>query len=322
MSSSDHEQAAKRSKSEEASRKKEKKEEKRKRMEEEEKRRKEEPSLSSMMGFMKEGFGNLQGTVGGMQHQLAGVAGQMTGLTAELLAFKSETHSKFVSIEESLKLHAEQIAQLQAAPASSQQPAASGSSGVSSLSTGFVPKNKRKIIVVRRFPWDTLSADIEAELRVLLADVANVHKITAPGKLSSMGKVIFKDSDAMWAFLVSMKGKKLISTKYPNAKLFHKIDETTEERLLGKQTSHMVNAIRTFALEKNIVTEASMKKAIDGDWDRGFVYAKIGDAPAVRFIEFDKPATCFTKCSGAATLGWDFDFDLLAQETSNITLGR
>ena len=279
--------------------------------------------MTSMMDYMKGGFEGIQGTVSGLQGQLSGVAGQMTGLTAELMQFKQETNTKFQTIDEHLKLHADQIKSLQAAPVPSTSVSTTPLDfGASPQSTDFIPKNRRKIVVVRGFPYDTLSGDIVDELRTMVGPNTTIVNITAPGKLASIGKIIFKDSGSMWAFLVAMKGKKLKSTKFPNAAFTHSIDQTVPERLMGKQTSHMVNSLRTFALEKRLINEEAMKKAIDGDWDRGYCYAKLGDEPVIRLIEWDKNTSAYVVCAGATNLGWDFDWAQLALDTTNVTLGR
>ena len=91
---------------------------------------------------------------------------------------------------------------------------------------------------------------------------------------------------------------------------------------MAKQTSVAINKVRTFALEKGIITEDSQKKSIDGDRDRGYVFAKILEAPAVRLVEFHQTTNLWVVCGGATALEWDFDFAALATVVSQTTLGR
>ena len=328
-SSSEVEHDSKRSKSEQVMKqeKKEKKsaeKEKRKRQEQEEelRRMQEEPTLTSVVDLMKSGFGNLQGTIGTMQGQLSGVAGQMAGLTTELLNFKTQTQNNFQTVDQTLKLHAEQIAQLQATPVPP-SPEPAPTPGTSSFSTNtFIPKSQRRIIVVRGFPYDSMSTDIIADLKDITKDVTNLVDITAPGKLSSIGKLIFKDAGAMWNFLKRMKGIKLKSVKFPQALLNHSIDQNTDERLLAKKVSYIINNIRTHAVAADLVKEEDTKKTIDGDWDRGYVFVKLEGRPAIRVCDYNKTTNIFTRNPATDGLEWVINFEAIIGEANVLTLGR
>ena len=66
----------------------------------------------------------------------------------------------------------------------------------------------------------------------------------------------------------------------------------------------------------------SIKKIIDGDWDRGFAFAKPPNAAVCKLVEFNRQEEVFIVCSGSTSLGWDIDFQNLVTEANQLSLGR
>ena len=191
----------------------------RKRDKKDKKEKKEKTDDGDLMGFLKSMKTDLQGSITGLQGQVTGVSGQVSGLTTELRSFKEETNTKFGAGQTTLDDHAAQIKELQEKPAV-QQVDMSNPYSAKGGSSSFVPKSKRTVVCVRGFPYDSMSRGIEEDLRVSTAAHADIiSSISAPGKLSSVGKLYFKNSEAMWTFLKRMKGTKLTSQKFPQSTL-------------------------------------------------------------------------------------------------------
>ena len=93
---------------------------------------------------------------------------------------------------------------------------------------------------------------------------------------------------------------------------------------MGKRVSYGVKQLREYVKEKGFcVEDKEVKKYLDGDWDRGFIYTKRSPHEvAIRILEFVKSETKFVVCEGAAGLGWDFDFQALVDSMNGIILGR
>jgi len=286
--------------------------------EKKEKKEKKEDKLDKILGAVA----GLPGQVAGLSGQLGTLQAQVGTISSDLSAFKTDTTNKVNEIQKTLDSHAKQIEELKSAPAPTidltQSPANSNAK------SDFVPKGKRRCVVVRGFPFDTLSADIVDDLRGLLDDYKDdIADITAPGKLSSIGKVFFKDSNGMWVFLKSMKGKKLKSTKYPGAKLSHSIDQTADERLMFKRTAYIIEALKTYITENNLVEDTELRKVADGDGDKGYAFVHLPGALPVRVVEYLRSEGRFVVCAKAAELNWEsFGFQKVVDEANQLSLGR
>jgi len=287
----------------------------------EKKEKKEEDKFDRIMSGLAP-LQALPGQMAGLSGQLGSLQAQVGTISADLTAFKTDTTNKVNEIQKTLDNHAKQIDELKNAPAPIDL--AQSAPASSNARSDFVPKGKRKCVVVRGFPFDTLSTDIVEDLRGLLEDHKDdIADITAPGKLSSIGKIFFKDSNGMWGFLKAMKGKKLKSIKFPDAKLTHSIDQTVEERVMYKRTMYIIEALKTYITEHNLVGDTELRKVADGDGDKGYAFVHLPGALPVRVVEYLRSEGRFVVCAKAAELNWEnFGFQKVVDEANQLNLGR
>ena len=120
-----------------------------------------------------------------------------------------------------------------------------------------------------------------------------------------------------------MKGEKLKSTKFPDAKLSHSIDQTVDERLMFKRTTYIIEALRTYITENNLVEDTGSRKTADGDGDKGYAFVHLPGALPVRVVEYLRSEGRFVVCAKAAELNWgNFEFQKVVDEANQLTLGR
>ena len=164
--------------------------------EKKEKKKEEEGKFDQIMSGLAP-LQALPGQMAGLSGQLGSLQAQVGNISADLSSFKTDTTNKVNEIQKTLDEHAKQIDELKSAPAPIDLTHSTPAS--SNARSDFVPKGKRKCVVIRGFPFDTLSTDIVEDLRGLMEDYKDdISDISAPGKLSSIGKVFFKDSNGMW----------------------------------------------------------------------------------------------------------------------------
>ncbi len=109
-------------------------------------------------------------------------------------------------------------------------PSKEGDEGTARPPWAKLRRNKRRIVVVGGFDRDTPGEILVEKLKTLTVSYKDtLEEIQSFGKLASVGKLIFKNSDGMWQFLKSMKGKRL------EEDLWHSIISTKEERIIAKQ---------------------------------------------------------------------------------------
>ncbi len=265
-------------------------------------------------------IGGVKGEVTGVKSQLSGMAGQLNTLQGELGAFKSETNEKFENLIEEQGV--EQVAQGQLIKEMQEKQrefeeklanpvavgSASGSGGTQSNpysgGGGFVPRNKRKIVVVGGFQNMT-GEQVVKQLKELTKDFSGIKDIQQGGQLTTIGKLHFEDSSKMWTFLTSLKCKKL------GEGLWHNIDQSAEERLLSKKVSFGVNKVTEIATSRGLIPLAPVgkdkEKAVHGDWQKGVVFVNLDRV--TRIFEKERSSQNFVVCDGAADfLGTSLDY--------------
>ena len=74
--------------------------------------------------------------------------------------------------------------------------------------------------------------------------------------------------------------------------------------------------------ENDIAEERDLKKVVDGDWDRGYVFVRLPGSNPVRIPEFTKAENKFIVCAKSAELGWSLNFQQVADEANQVSLGQ
>lgn len=299
----------------------------------EEKRKKREANIEDKFNTILKAVGGVQTQMSTLSTQVTSIQSDVGTIKSDLGAFKQQTNSKFEEIDQKLQQHSKSILELQNANSNPDFGVSAGGSGSGpggggggggvggGNSADWVPKSKRKIIFVRGFPYDSLGTDVVADVREATKDFEDsISDITAP-KLTSFAKIFFKDSGGMWNFLKRMKGLKLKSTKWPDAKLFHGIDQTAAERLIGKKVAKALSIARDFTTTSGIFTEEEAKKGVDGDSDRGIVYVVLPGRAPVRLWTYNKDTGLFVIGGSVEDLGWNIPWDTETSTINAVSLG-
>ena len=131
--------------------------------------------------------------VGTLQASVGSVEKSVVTLEKNFSDFKTDATNNINAIRIELATHSKQIEDLRQHPTpveltqaggDSSKFGAGGNSSRPPIKPEFVPKGKRRCIVVRGFPYDTLSSDIVDETRKLFEPFKqHVPDISSPGKL-------------------------------------------------------------------------------------------------------------------------------------------
>ena len=242
---------------------------------------KDEDKLDRLMAMC----GGIQTNVGNLTTQIGTLQTSMGSLQNTLETFKGETNEKFKvisgkhdTLEQKVDQQAEELKKLKEDRQKDVEMGGAradfvenpySAKGKGKDKSPYIHPSKRRTIVIRGFPRDSIQDVIEAATKEMTKDFGGIVSVKAPGKLTSYCKVIFEDSDAMWGLLKGMKGKKF---KYDGQNLIHEIEKTEEERTISIRTSIAVNELRKYAIEKQLCTEETKKTFIDGDWNVGYAY--------------------------------------------------
>ena len=89
----------------------------------------------------------------------------------------------------------------------------------------------------------------------------------APAKRGSIGKVIFKTPGDMWAYIKSMKGKKL---EVSGTQYWFTVEKSLQERALAKRVNIGYKFLREKLREQGLDIED--KDILDADWNRGSIW--------------------------------------------------
>ena len=89
----------------------------------------------------------------------------------------------------------------------------------------------------------------------------------APAKRGSIGKVHFNAPGDMWAYIKTMKGKKI---EFEGKPYWFTVEKSLEERALAKKTNIGMKLLREKLKEQGKDTDD--KDVLDGDWNRGMIW--------------------------------------------------
>ena len=306
-----------RSRSSERGMVKEKKEKKDKKIKRAKDDNRSESKLDQLMAICtgtQASIGTLTGQVGSLQVKVDEVRNTFQEFKVETNEKFTDLTGKFTTLESKVDIQAQEIKALKGKEKDVDMKAdfvENPYSGTKSKAN-YVHPSKRKVIEIRGFPRDSIQNTVEEAVKEMVKDFEGIVNVRAKGKLCSSCRVTFEDSDFMWALLRGMKGKKFTSPVFEGAKLWHQIEQTEEERNTSIRTSIAVNEIRSFALEKNLCTEANKKTKFDGDWTAGYVFMLNAESKAVRLLAKNRTTKEWEKTSEADANLKDFDFgDLL-----------
>ncbi len=297
----------------------------------------EDDKFERMMKAQENHFKSLQTQMGGLSGQIGTVQDSVKELSGELSTFKNETNVKFQKVDDHIDEQKKVISQIQKdmveikkeqkefkeKPDFVEQSGGGKVSGAGSSGGGGggkdkewweIPRNRRKIIIVGGFDYDTPGEDIISTLKEITVNFKDlIVDYQSMGKLASVGKLIFKSSNAMWEMLKALKGSKL------KEGLWHGIISTEEERLIAKRTTIGVKAIREIYISKNLVPGGKdIKKVVDGDWNKGLVYVK-PDKKVTRVFEKPKGEEAWILGSEADQLELG-DLNTILEDINNATL--
>ena len=254
-----------------------------------------------------------------MNEKLTNVSNEVTNVKEDVKNFRGEVEDKFKKQQGEI----DALKQRPEAPAVNCYSVA-GDGGNKGGGKPFVPKSQRRIVVVRGYPYDTLGQDIAKDLKDITQDYASsLEDVNAPGKLTSSGRLVFNDPGSMWNFLKRMKGNKLKSKMFPEAKLWHSIEQTESERLMSIRVSYINKQFKEYVIEKGLaMDDEGARRIIDGDWARGYVFVRLEGSKPVRLMEYNRSEEKFQKGAEVDTLGWTFNFPELLEHVNNMTSQR
>ena len=154
----------------------------------------------------------------------------------------------------------------------------------------YVPRTRRKVVVCGKWPRDTEKATVEADLKKLIQGVPGVEDFYALGRYTSIAKVTFESSSAMWEFVKSKKDNKMVIKEGPNTgtEIWASVEKSDEERSLGMRTKRAAAAILD-ALKKRDPSTTDVKVIMD--MNMGKVWVKGEDANKLRILE--RNMTCY-----------------------------
>ena len=172
------------------------------------------------------------------------------------------------------------------------------------IQSDFVPKSKRKLIVIGAF-GDSSKESVETTMAGIIAEVEPRPKIYVKGKLIDVARIEFDCPDTMWAFLKKHKGKKF---SHNGKDLWHRVHQTVDEQNIGKRTSKAVSMVREHVKNGMSIDDEKAKQIIDGDWDLGLVFYRPDSGPVVRLYDRAKDETTLRVHKDAASSAINFDF--------------
>ncbi len=178
--------------------------------------------------------------------------------------------------------------------------AAGGSDGSTSAgrgsSTDFAPTKRppigqRNVVCVGGYRLCE-GDEIITHLNTLKDTYSGIKKVISIGSYATRGKIIFVDSNHMWAFMVAMKGKKLSSpladperpqdpSISDNRLLWHSIDKFPEELAMGTKCNHAKFLLTTY-LNTEFPDIATIQDSIDAGRDGGSVVLCAKEIPALQ----------------------------------------
>ena len=124
---------------------------------------------------------------------------------------------------------------------------------------------------------------LEAEFKVTFISALGedslelVEEIRAPFKIDSLLKLVCHNSRSMWKVLTSMKGRKfLCQPEGEEVRLWHGIDNSTEERLLCKRVARTSSLIKEFLITAfPNSSEKAVGDMVHSDAEKGAVWTKV-----------------------------------------------
>jgi hypothetical protein len=264
----------------------------------------------------------LSGQVGGLAGQVSGVQGLMGTLQTEFVNLRNETQTRFAEtdktlakIQEESTKQAAQILELQNRPAVVAVGGGGGGGGGEGRTGGgggaggvFVPINKRKVLFVGGFPYNSERDAIVAKFREMVApcvDTIAPEGLFTTRKITSFGKIAFKTNDDMWSFINANKSSKFT---FEEKEIYWSIDKTEEETNLSKRVTKAVKLLKEHYATNGIAKE-DLKKYISAEWNFGVVYFK--DSLVGKFVEaFTKPkGQNELKVNPAAVVPWGLNLN-------------
>ncbi len=137
----------------------------------------------------------------------------------------------------------------------------------------YPPPNLRKTVIFGMFDADTPREEIVDFMKEYVTCHATVKDWIVPAKYCDKGKVEFTTPKAMWAWIMSKVGQKFAAQGRND--IWFSVDKPFDERQLGKKIGTIMKAAKNYVKDKHKIEDPKvMKKWVDGDSNKGFVYLR------------------------------------------------
>ena len=161
-------------------------------------------------------------------------------------------------------------------------------------------------------------SEVETKMGQLLQQhQTSIKEIRVLAKLASLVKVEFTTPTKMWDWLKSMKDRKV---KFNDEiTLWHSVDKPEEERVLGKKISLGLGMIRPHVKDMLSKSDEQVKKVVDADWVKAFMYVKMPGFSVKKLIEKPKGAEQFQVATGHEEAGiGEFDLATVVKQMNEL----
>ena len=129
------------------------------------------------------------------------------------------------------------------------------------------PFSQRSTIVIGGFAEETRGTVIQEAIEAMKRNMDGVTTTWAPTKRGSIGKVSFQTPGHMWAYVKSMKGKKI---QHESKDYWFTVEKTPQERAMAKKVNVCVKLLREKLQAAG--EDVEDKDILDADWNRGYIW--------------------------------------------------
>ena len=159
---------------------------------------------------------------------------------------------------------------------------------------------QKATVVIGGFPFDTPRNIVEEFIRGKIDSCKeDIVDLYTPGKLCSVGKVVFSSTGTMWSFLKKMKGEEW---SFEGRKIWRQTDKTPEERATSKSVANAVRWLRTQLVSDGKMSEEDSMKKVDADYRQMKVWVHV-DGKVIHVFSRESPTSnSMVACDTASTL--------------------
>ena len=242
-----------------------------------------------------------QNIIASLNQSLGGQIGALSGQIGQVQAGLSQVQGT-VSMQQIAINRLESRMNAVEAGGSSSQASTAMPGGAPSPKKGPPEKTEQQkaTVVIGGFPFDTPRNIVEEFIRdKTSASKEDIVDIFTPGKLCSVGKVVFSSTGSMWSFLKRMKGEEW---SYEGRKIWRQTDKTPEERASSKSVANAVRWLRTQLVSDGKMSEEDAMKKVDACYRQMKVWVNVDGKVTHVFSRESPTSNGMVACDTASLL--------------------